>query len=66
MQSLQSTIPRKRDVSIKMKFYIFVFINGVSCVAMFKRVNIDDRMRKIDVESLVGCNHLPPRYGGCS
>ena len=46
--------------------YIFVFINGVSCVAMFKRVNIDDRMRKIDVESLVGCNHLPPRYGGCS
>lgn len=43
--------------------YIYVFINGVSCVALFKRVNIDDRMRKVDIESLVGYNHLPPRYG---
>lgn len=41
-------------VKIEPVIYISVFINGISCVATFKRVNIDDRMRKIDVESLVG------------
>lgn len=42
-----------------------MFVNDINNVATFKRVSIGDRMRKIDIKSLVGWknnHHLSSGY----